>query len=40
MGTAGGLAAERLKVEELRRALGTDDDRLLVASGYAGVLGA
>jgi hypothetical protein len=38
MGTAGGLAAERLNIEELR-AVGIDDDRLLVASGY-GLLGA
>jgi hypothetical protein len=37
--TAGGLEAERLKVEELPRVLGIDDDRPLVARGYADQLG-
>ena len=36
--TTGGLAAEEAKVVELRRALGLDDDRLLVARGYADLL--
>jgi adenylate cyclase, class 2 len=38
--TSGGLEAEREKVEELRGRLGIDDDRLLVARGYAELLGA
>jgi adenylate cyclase, class 2 len=38
--TSGGLEAEREKVQELRRSLGIDDDRLLVARGYAELLGA
>lgn len=38
--TSGGLEAERQKVEELRVALGIGDDRLLVARGYAELLGA
>ena len=38
--TVGGLEAEQVKVDELRRALGLDDDRLLVARGYAELLGA
>jgi adenylate cyclase, class 2 len=38
--TVGGLEAEQVKVEELRSALGLDDDRLLVARGYAELLGA
>ena len=38
--TSGGLEAEREKVVELRGRLGIDDDRLLVARGYAELLGA
>ena len=38
--TSGGLEAEREKVEQLRGRLGIDDDRLLVARGYAELLGA
>ncbi len=38
--TAGGLEAEREKVDELRARLGIDDDRLLVATGYAELLAA
>ena len=38
--SSGGLEAERLKVERLRRTLGIHDDRLLVARGYAELLGA
>ena len=38
--TSGGLEAEREKVEQLRRSLGIGDDRLLVARGYAELLGA
>jgi adenylate cyclase, class 2 len=37
---AGGLEAEAAKVAELREALGLGDDRLLVARGYAELLGA
>jgi predicted adenylyl cyclase CyaB len=36
----GGLEAEQAKVAELRDALGLSDDRLLVARGYAELLGA
>jgi adenylate cyclase class IV len=36
----GGLEAEQVKVTELREALGLADDRLLVARGYADLLGA
>jgi adenylate cyclase class 2 len=38
--TSGGLEAEKVKVDELRRALRVDDDRLLIARGYAELLGA
>jgi len=38
--SSGGLDAEREKVDELRRALGIADDRLLVPRGYAELLGA
>ncbi len=38
--TSGGLEAEREKVDALRRSLEIDDDRLLVARGYAELLGA
>jgi predicted adenylyl cyclase CyaB len=38
--TAGGLEAERAKVDELRRALRIDDDALLIARGYAELLDA
>ena len=38
--SSGGLDAERAKVAALRRSLGIDDDRLLVARGYAELLGA
>ena len=38
--SSGGLEAEREKVDELRRALGIADDRLLVPRGYAELLGA
>jgi len=38
--SAGGLEDGREKVTELRRALGLEDDALLVARGYAELLGA
>ncbi|CAA9514156.1 MAG: Adenylate cyclase [uncultured Solirubrobacteraceae bacterium] len=38
--TSGGLEAEREKVQELRGRLGIEDDRLLIARGYAELLGA